>query len=97
MKIYGRQKMMTKKQIKAVQVYVEHLLPLIAEARSKVIKAGATPNVMYIGDIFALARKKDELFLSAIKLDTGCKVFGMRIIADYRVPVDKFYIMQGEL
>lgn len=86
---------MNKKDTKALQSYVEHLTPLIAEARNQVTRAGARPNVMYIGDIFP--RKKDELKPSAMKFDTGCKIFGMKIIADYRVPVDKFYIMQGEL
>lgn len=80
---------------KSTRVYVEHLIPLIAEARSKVIKAGASPNVMYIGDIFPY--KKDELPVSPMKVDTGCTIFGMRIIADYRIPSDRFYIMQGEL
>ena len=80
---------------KAVQIYCENLMPLIAEARNKVVRAGASPKVMYIGDIFQY--KKNELPESPMKLNTGCKVFGMKIIADYRVPIDKFYIMQGEL
>lgn len=84
-----------KKICDAVQVYCEHLTPLIAEARNKVVRAGASPQVMYIGDIFSYP--KDSLPLSPIKLDTGCKIFGMKIIADYRVPFDKFYITQGEL
>lgn len=84
-----------KKISKAVQTYCEHLTPLIAEARNKVVRAGASPKIMYIGDIFQY--KKNELPESPIKLDTGCKILGMKIIADYRVPVDKFYITQGEL
>lgn len=84
-----------KKIEESVQIYVEHLMPLIAEARSKVIKTGGRPNVMYIGDIFFYP--KDGLSVSPMKMDTGCKVFGMKIIADFRVPFDKFYIMQGEL
>lgn len=84
-----------KRDIKAIQIYVEHLTPLIAEARNKVVHAGARPNVMYVGDIFP--KKKNELRISPMKVDTGCKIFGMKIIADYRVPFDKFYIMQGEL
>lgn len=86
---------MTKEDTEAVGIYVETLLPLIAEARNKVVAAGASPKVMYISDIFP--RKKDELRMSAVKVDTGCKVFGMKIIADYRIPIDKFYILQGEL
>ena len=86
---------MENRDTKAVSIYVEHLMPLIADARNKVVKAGASPKVMYIGDIFP--RKKNELRVSAMKVDTGCKVFGMKIVADYRVPIDKFYITQGEL
>jgi len=86
---------MNKEDTKATEIYVDHLALLIAEARNKVVRAGASPKVMYIGDIFP--REKDELRPSAMKYDTGCRIFGMKIIADYRVPIDKFYITQGEL
>lgn len=83
------------RDIKVVKTYVDALLPLIAEGRHKVMAAGTWPRVIYIGDIFP--REGEELRPSAMKVDTGCEVFGMKIIADYRVPFDKFYIMQGEL
>lgn len=86
---------MEDRDTKAIAIYCEHLMPLIAEARNKVMDSGARPNVMYVGDF--LPKKKDELRISPMKLNTGCKVFGMKIIMDYRVPFDKFYIMQGEL
>jgi hypothetical protein len=86
---------MNDKDNEVIRIYVETLMDYIADARAKVMKAGAMPRVMYIGDIFP--REKDELRPSAIKLDTMSTVFGMRIIADYRVPKDKFYITQGEL
>lgn len=86
---------MNKKDSKAIQKYIEAETTHIMIARSKVMEAGAEPKVLYIGDIFP--RKKDELRLSAMLLDTGCTIFGMKIIADFRVPVGNFYITQGEL
>lgn len=84
-----------KKDAEAVQKYCEPKTKLIAEARAKVIKAGGRPNTMYIADI--LPREKNELRPSAMQFNTGCKIFGMKIIADYRIPKDHFYITQGEL
>lgn len=78
---------------KAVQKYIEKLQDKILELRYAVVHAGGRPNVVYIGDIFP--RKKDELRPSPMQLDTGCKIFGMKIIADFRVPFDQLYIMQG--
>lgn len=84
-----------KRDIKAVEKTVIPLTNLIAEARAKVKDAGGKPNVIYIPDVFP--RKKDEIRMSAMQVDTGCRIFGMKIIADYRVPKNNFYIMQGEL
>lgn len=86
---------MEKRDLKAIQIYCEHLTPLIAEARSKVMDAGAPARVMYIGDI--LPRKKEELRITPVLIETGCKIFGMDIIVDYRIPADKFYITAGRL
>lgn len=86
---------LTKAQNKAVQVYCETLMTLIADARAKVLEAGAPAKVMYIGDIFP--KKKGELHLSPMLVETGCKVFGMDIIVDFRIPMDKFYITAGRL
>jgi hypothetical protein len=80
---------------KVVQKYCEPQTLRILDARNAVVRAGGRPNVMYIGDIFP--PKKNELPLSPMQMNTGCKIFGMKIIADYRVPRDHFYIMQGEL
>lgn len=86
---------MEKRDVKALSEYIESRLPLILEARNKVSDAGGVPNVIYIGDIFP--RKENELRPSAVQVDTGSTVFGMKIIADYRVPFDQLYIMQGRL
>lgn len=86
---------LTKTNQKAIQVYCETLTSLIADARAKVLEAGAPAKVMYIGDI--LPKKKDELRLSPMLVETGCKIFGMDIIIDYRIPMDKFYITSGRL
>lgn len=86
---------LTKAEMKSVQIYCETLTKLIADARAKVLEAGAPAKVMYIGDIFP--KKKDKLRISPRLVDTGCKIFGMSIIVDYRIPMDKFYITAGRL
>lgn len=83
-----------KRDEKALKKFIEPKLNLILEGRSKVIAAGGNPTVMYIGDIFP--RKKDELRVSAMNLHVG-SVYGMKVIADFRVPKDTFYITYGEL
>lgn len=80
---------------KVVKAYIEPQIPLIADGRNKVVRAGGRPNVMYIGDL--MPRNKNKLQLSPMKVDTGCRIFGMKIVMDFRIPKDSWYIMQGEL
>lgn len=83
-----------KKDEKALRDFIEPKIPLILEARQKVIKAGGRPTTFYIGDVFPI--EKDKLRVSPVNMEVG-KIFGMKIIADFRVPSDTFYITYGEL
>lgn len=86
---------MEKRDIKAIQKWIEPRFKEIADARNDAVRAGGRPRVMYIGDI--LPHKKDELRISPMNRDSECKVFGMKIVVDFRVPKNTFYLTYGEL
>ena len=84
------------RRTKAVERFVARNFIDIAKARADALKAYGIPSTMYVGDIFP----KDPLDILAItpmNVDTGCRVFGMRIVADFRIPKNKFYITYGDL
>lgn len=84
-----------KKRSEAVENFVMRNLEDITKARAEAIKAGGHPRTLYVGDIFP--REPDVLFVSPMNVDTGCRIYGMRVVADFRIPINKFYITYGDL
>lgn len=80
---------------RAVEQFIARQLEPILKARSAAIEAGGHPSAIYIGDIFI--RQSELIRPSPMHTDTGFKVYGMRVIADGRVPSNQFYITYGDL
>ena len=80
---------------KAIETYVTANISNFLKMRKSVQESGGNANVLYIHDL--LPRKKDELRVSPMLVDTGMKVFGMKIIMDFRIPNGEAYITYGEL
>lgn len=87
---------MEKQDIKAVEVFIEANIENLHRARLDFkIRGYHSPNFVYIGDIFP--KEEGSLWVKPINKNTGCTVFGAKIIADYRIPVGKFKLSYREL